>query len=159
MDNSFKRLVTNNSKGAHTRTAKQKAEDMERHLNSLRRIAEEEARADIVGEVDILKVKTNWLYQLKYRAKAKKVPFSLTLDDMSLPERCPILGIALQFNTVSPDGNSYSVDRIDNTKGYTSDNVQIVSLRANMLKSNATLDELIKLGTWAAEQKQRSTPS
>jgi hypothetical protein len=150
----FNRILTTQVRGQHHRTAQQKAEDMERHLNSLRRIADEENRPEIFGEVNLLKIKTRWLYHLRYRAKQKKLPFNLALDDLTLPERCPILGIPLQFNTVGSDANSFSVDRIDNTKGYTKDNIQVVSFRANFLKGNATLDELSKMGKWADLQKQ-----
>jgi hypothetical protein len=34
------------------------------------------------------------------------------------------------------------VDRLDNDKGYTPDNIRVISMRANDIKSNATLDEL-----------------
>jgi hypothetical protein len=40
-------------------------------------------------------------------------------------------------------GNSPSVDRIDSTMGYTKDNLQIISKRANQFKSDATIDELV----------------
>lgn len=38
--------------------------------------------------------------------------------------------------------NTATVDRIDPAKGYTKDNVRIISWRANRLKSNATISEL-----------------
>jgi len=38
-----------------------------------------------------------------------------------------------------------SVDRFDNTKGYTRDNIRVISLRANLLKKDATVDEVRKL--------------
>jgi hypothetical protein len=64
-----------------------------------------------------------------------------------------MLGIPLKFNKNGANDDSYSLDRIDNTKGYTKDNVQIISLLANLLKSKGTLDQLIKMGEWAAKQK------
>ena len=36
-----------------------------------------------------------------------------------------------------------------NTNGYVKNNVQVVSDRANSLKSDATLEELVLLGDWA----------
>ena len=40
--------------------------------------------------------------------------------------------------------NSPSIDRIDSTKGYVKGNVKIISLRANMMKNVANLQELQK---------------
>ena len=42
-----------------------------------------------------------------------------------------------------------SIDRIDSTKPHTIDNIQIISWRANNIKMNATLEELIMVGEWA----------
>lgn len=37
---------------------------------------------------------------------------------------------------------SPSLDRIDSSKGYVKGNVRVISARANMLKNNATVEEL-----------------
>ena len=145
--------LNSNERGQHHRTAAQKAEDMERHLKSLQKIAEEEDRLNISIEVDLHKLKTQWLYQIRHRSKAKQIPFNLTLDDLELPAECPILGIPLKFNKNGAFDDSYSIDRIDNTKGYTKGNVQVISLLANLLKSKGTLDQLIKMGDWARRRK------
>jgi len=42
-----------------------------------------------------------------------------------------------------------SIDRIDSTKPHTLDNIQIISWRANNIKMNATLEELVMMGEWA----------
>jgi hypothetical protein len=41
-----------------------------------------------------------------------------------------------------------SVDRIDNSRGYTHDNIVIVSFKANRLKSNASIEELQRLANF-----------
>lgn len=69
----------------------------------------------------------------KHRAKRKNLEFNLKLDDIKIPEICPVFGTPM----VSP-----SIDRFDNTKGYTKDNIQIISHRANTLKTDATIEEL-----------------
>ena len=38
--------------------------------------------------------------------------------------------------------NSPSLDRIDNSKGYVPGNIAVISMRANMIKNNASLVEL-----------------
>ena len=42
-----------------------------------------------------------------------------------------------------------SIDRIDSTKPHTLDNIHIISWRANNIKMDATLEELVILGDWA----------
>ena len=86
--------------------------------------------------------------QLKNGAKKRGIPFNLTVSDLnelSFPITCPVLGIPLSFNRGTPEDNSYSIDRIDSSKGYQPDNIVVVSNRANKLKSNATLNEMKKL--------------
>ena len=77
----------------------------------------------------------------RQRAKAKDFEFSITLVDVTIPDTCPVLGIELEMGNEDRD-TSPSIDRIDNNKGYTPDNVRIISYRANRLKSNATPEEL-----------------
>lgn len=92
----------------------------------------------------------NELYNhYKSSANSRSIPFTLTKTDfheMSFPLTCPILGIPLRFNTgrVMSD-DSYSLDRIDSSLGYTKENCIVVSNRANILKRDAKLDELQKL--------------
>lgn len=86
------------------------------------------------------------LQNAKSRAKKKGFDFNLTVDDFEIPDFCPVLGIPLEL--VWGEGtkdNKPSLDRIDPNKGYTKDNVQVISWRANNLKSNGTLDEFILL--------------
>jgi len=41
-----------------------------------------------------------------------------------------------------------SLDRIDSRKGYTKDNIQVISNKANILKNDATLSELKMFAKW-----------
>lgn len=78
--------------------------------------------------------------------------FTITAEDFPcLPDRCPVLGIPLKQGIAKRDENARSLDRHDNSKGYTPDNVNIISLRANMLKSDATFDESMKIVYYQAE--------
>jgi hypothetical protein len=85
------------------------------------------------------------LARLRQSAKKRGIIFELTHNDLVIPDRCPILNIPLEFQSKSGHPNSPSVDRIDNAKGYTKDNIVIVSNRANTLKRDATIEELVKL--------------
>jgi hypothetical protein len=44
--------------------------------------------------------------------------------------------------------DSPSIDRKDNTKGYTKDNVWVISQLANQMKSNATPEQLRAFARW-----------
>ena len=55
---------------------------------------------------------------------------------------CPIFGIKLEFNEAGFRDNSPSIDRIDSTKGYTRDNIQIISWKANRIKGASSLQDL-----------------
>jgi hypothetical protein len=74
----------------------------------------------------------------KMRAKKKRREFNLELSDIVVPERCPVLNVLLKYNS----DYSPSLDRIDSTKGYVKGNVRVISKRANVLKNNATIEEL-----------------
>jgi hypothetical protein len=76
----------------------------------------------------------------KQRAKNKGWEFNLTHEDINIPKYCPYLGIELKY--LGGD-SSPSLDRIDSSKGYIKGNVQVISTKANTMKSNASKDELI----------------
>lgn len=72
------------------------------------------------------------------RAKEFKREFSLKEEDIRIPEHCPVSGCKLEPGTC--DGPS--IDRIDNNRGYTPDNIWVISKRINRAKSNCSLEEL-----------------
>lgn len=81
------------------------------------------------------------LARARERAKHKGWEFSITKEDIVVPTHCPLLGI--EINPKAKDRHSSpSLDRKDSSKGYTPDNVWVVSSRANTLKNDATLQEL-----------------
>lgn len=85
------------------------------------------------------------LQRAKNRAGAKNLEFNLKLEDIKIPEYCPIMGIKLECCSGKPGGkkNSPSLDRIKSNKGYTKDNIMVISHLANMMKSMATEQELL----------------
>lgn len=69
----------------------------------------------------------------KSRACRRGREFTITPEDITIPEVCPVFGTPM----VSP-----SLDRIKNDKGYVPGNIAVISERANRLKSDATIEEL-----------------
>lgn len=78
----------------------------------------------------------------KKRARKIGCDFSITLNDIVLPDTCPLLDIALMVNEGGIADNSYSLDKIDPKKGYTKDNIMVMSNLANAMKNRANVEEL-----------------
>ena len=72
----------------------------------------------------------------KTRAKKYNIIFTITLKNIHIPSFCPILGIALYRSAGSNKDHLPSIDRIIPEKGYTAENIQIISWLANRLKAN-----------------------
>lgn len=85
------------------------------------------------------------IYQFMWkeaRSRAAKFnrEFTITPEDIEAiwVSHCPIFGIPLIINTNTAGPNSPSLDRIDNTKGYTPDNIAVVSFKFNSMKRDLT---------------------
>lgn len=84
----------------------------------------------------------------KATAKRRGVPFSLTPDDVpEASERCPVLGIPLIDSDERSPG-SPSLDRVIPSNGYVSENVRVISDRANRMKQDATTDETLSIAAY-----------
>jgi len=95
------------------------------------------------------------LYAAKQRAKKFSIPFSITPDDIVIPDVCPVLGIPLiRSNGKGPTDTSPSIDRIVPSLGYIPGNICVISVRANTIKSNATLEELLAVAEYVRRAKR-----
>lgn len=81
------------------------------------------------------------LRDAKTRAKEYDVPFTITLDDIVIPERCPVLGVRL-YRGQGRHPHSPSLDRLVPGMGYVPGNVIVVSRHANIIKSDATPSQI-----------------
>jgi hypothetical protein len=86
-------------------------------------------------------------HSCQQRARRDGIEFTITLADVVVPEFCPVFGYKLESGAGfgSVQRSSPTVDRIDNSRGYVPGNVQVISHRANTIKSNATAEELERL--------------
>jgi len=87
----------------------------------------------------------------KSRARKKHLPCSITFNDMpEIPETCPILGFPLEqhHGVGGMKFNSPTLDRIIPSLGYVPGNIQIISQRANVIKNDASAEEVRKVATY-----------
>jgi hypothetical protein len=95
-----------------------------------------------------------YLWQtVKHRCKKDGTEFTLSVNDIVVPEFCPVLGIKLEFGDESGRWCSPSIDRINPKGGYTKDNIQIISHRANSIKSDGTPEEVMLVAEFMNRQK------
>ena len=112
---------------------------------SRRRKFDEKQIKDKIIHLDRLRSDKEYHYKIylinhsKQRAKKKGLEFTITANDLILPDKCPILNKPF---TLLDNKYNYSLDRIDNSKGYIPGNVKIISRLANTMKNNATNEEL-----------------
>jgi len=92
------------------------------------------------------------------RARKNNLEWDLTVAHLReiMTDTCPILGVKFKLNKKNlkwnKEGNDWrtspSLDRIVPDKGYTKDNIIIVSLMANSIKNQASPDQIQKVATF-----------
>jgi hypothetical protein len=82
----------------------------------------------------------------RQRSREKGLRYELNIDFIVsiAPTICPLLQYPLVYTKEKGRSRTSvpSLDRIDPSKGYTRDNVWIISWRANTIKNDASLEEL-----------------
>ena len=94
-----------------------------------------------------------WLNRMLTLKKLPKEERTFLLSTLDIPDHCPIFNIPLNYEGTGREGfsrgdNSPSIDRIDSRKGYTKDNIHIISWRANRIKNDSTPEELRALADY-----------
>jgi hypothetical protein len=82
------------------------------------------------------------LYAARNRAKTAGIECTITEKDIIIPETCPILGLTLEKLGGRSGNLSPSLDRVDNNKGYTPDNVCVISQKANQLNGGMSIKDM-----------------
>ena len=80
--------------------------------------------------------------RLRRRARGLSLPFDLVEEDIVLPEACPVLGIPIEKEGKGQRDNAPSVDRFIPKLGYVRGNIRVISMKANRIKNDATVEEL-----------------
>lgn len=91
-------------------------------------------------------------HHARTRASARLVPFEITEDDITAvwptDGKCPALGIPLEAGKEVLHDGSPTLERLDNTLGYTPGNIAVISYAANRAKSSLTLPQMERLLAW-----------
>lgn len=77
------------------------------------------------------------------RASVRSIRFEIALDDVVLPDACPVFEVPFSSGEYAP-----SLDRFYPELGYVKGNIFVVSKRANTLKNNAQSWELRAVAKW-----------
>jgi hypothetical protein len=115
---------------------------------------------------DPIRYRASTLYHsAKKRAKSKNIPFDITLDCVHEKLKhgyCEVTNIPFVIKEYTKEGHkeivhahSPSLDKIDSTRGYTKDNVQIVIDQYNKMKGDRDLETTIFLARKLIEAYER----
>lgn len=90
------------------------------------------------------------------RSKLSKQQATITTDDIRkmVPALCPVFGS--DMTTHGDKVTSPSIDRLDPLKGYTKDNVRVISSRANRVKSDGSAREHLQIALWMMRESGMS---
>lgn len=82
----------------------------------------------------------------KNRALQKNLAFDLKEENLKIPAICPIFGTPFTYGGKGQQKyQNVSLDRVNPKKGYTMDNVRVISWKANTVKNNGTVEEHQKI--------------
>lgn len=98
-------------------------------------------------EYRLRNIETFMIKEARKRAIERNIPFDITKEDIIIPTFCPILNIKLE--RCGKQGHAPSLDRIIPELGYVKGNIAVISQRANSLKNNMSIDEIIRMAEWA----------
>jgi len=91
-------------------------------------------------------------YRAKNGAELRNIPFDLDIQAMN--EALEKSGLVCALSGLELDKDSWSLDRIDSSKHYTRDNIQIVHKDVNRMKNKYSEEYFIKLCKMIAERNQ-----
>jgi hypothetical protein len=96
-------------------------------------------------------IRISWFNQFRAGAETRGLVWDLDLDDIAdlMVEqdfRCALSGEPIEFPEFGhPQNAPASIDRIDSSKGYIKNNVQLVTRKVNMMKQSYSQEEFIEV--------------
>jgi hypothetical protein len=94
-------------------------------------------------------VRLAWFESFRKSAITRGYSWEITPEDVDAlynlqNQRCAFSGIIIGWSVVGWE-HSASIDRIDNDKGYTLDNIQLVHKKVNMMRGTLEVEEFLDL--------------
>lgn len=86
---------------------------------------------------------SSMLAHAKQRSKKMNYEFDLSVEDIIIPDICPLLKVPFVIGTKEDYTYTPTLDRIDSTKGYVKGNVWVICMLANSMKNSATSEQLL----------------
>ena len=105
-------------------------------------------KANFNEEQRLLIKKSRMVQSARKRSVRFNVPFDMCRDDFEIPSTCPALGILMPNNNKIIQYNSPTIDRIIPELGYIKGNIVVISMKANLIKTNATYKEIRSVSDW-----------
>jgi hypothetical protein len=97
------------------------------------------------GEVDGIRV--SWFNKFRISAGHRSLEWDITIEDVAHTLSMQASKCALSGVWISTRGNlnkiTASIDRIDNSKGYTKDNIQLVHKKINIMRGTLSIKEFV----------------
>jgi len=121
----------------------------DRRCKSCKHDAYERRRASTRGQKDLRRILVERIAAAKDRVKKSGFEMKITLEDLQdlwdlQDGKCAISGIQMTYifnNGRTP--TNVSLDRINPLEGYTKENIQLVCMATNQMKSDLSMDELL----------------
>lgn len=102
-------------------------------------------------------IRVGWYNRFIRGADIRGIAWDLTIDDVAdlyekQEHKCVLTGADITFPTSGhPNKCHASIDRIDNKKGYTADNIQLILGAVNLMRGRYSLEEFVKICCQIAE--------
>jgi hypothetical protein len=101
-----------------------------------------------------------WFHKFFLSSEYRKIEFDITIEyvyELLLKQnrKCALSGIDLYFETIGTK-HIVSIDRIDSSKGYIVDNVQLIHKDLNFMKQSFSQEYFIEMCKFVAENNKGS---